>query len=466
LASPTASSPSSLTKSSGTSPLARIVAVVLVVVAIVVVAILLFAGGSGGYTVYATFQNASQLVKGNQVEVGGRPIGTINDIELTKDGRARVKMTLDDYAPLHVGTTATIRANSLSGIAGRYISLQLGPNSADKIPEGGEIRADNATSAVDLDQLFNTLDDKTRRGLQNFVQGSARQIDGKVPEAQESLTYLSPALATSSALTREIVGDQITFKRFVADASQTVAAIAERKGDLTDLVTNANQTAAAIGDENQALSHALAILPDTLRNANTTFVNLRSALVDLTVLTDESKPATKNLAEFFRQLRPLVREANPTVRDLSQLISSPGPGNDLIDLNKQAPKLDDLAKVVFPRSIEALKKAQPVISYIRPYGPDLIGWITKFGQGAANYDANGHYARISPLFNSFQETEIPGLGPVLSPTSPQSRLAGVQFGKSQRCPGGATQPAPDGSNPWRDTSGTLDCDPTTVPPGP
>jgi phospholipid/cholesterol/gamma-HCH transport system substrate-binding protein len=440
--------------------------VVLVVVAIVVVAILLFAGAGSGYTVYATFQNGGQLVKGNQVEVGGRPIGTINDISLTNDGRARVKMTLDDYTPLHAGTRATIRANSLSGIAGRYVALDLGPNNADKIPDGGEIRAEDTTAPVDLDQLFNTLDPATRKGLQNFVQGSAKQIDGKVPQAQESLTYLSPALSTSSALTREIVGDQITFRRFVSDASQTVAAIAERKGDLTDLVTNANRTAAAIGDENQALAHALDVLPDTLRNANTTFVNLRSTLDDLDTLTDASKPATKRLAEFFRALRPLVREANPTVRDLAALISTPGPGNDLIDLNKQAPKLDDLAKVVFPRSVTALRKAEPVVTYIRPYGPDLVGWITKFGQGAANFDANGHYARISPVFNAFQETNIPGLGPVLAPTSPQSRLAGMQFGKSQRCPGGATQPAPDGSNPWRDTNGQLECDPTTVPPGP
>jgi phospholipid/cholesterol/gamma-HCH transport system substrate-binding protein len=184
------------------------------------------------------------------------------------------------------------------------------------------------------------------------------------------------------------------------------------------------------------------------------------------VLTDASKPATKNLAAFFRALRPLVRDANPTIRDLAQLISTPGAGNDLIDLNKKAPKLDSLASRVFPRSVTALKKAQPVITYIRPYGPDLIGWITKFGQGAANYDANGHYARIQPIFNAFQETQVPGVGTALAPTSPLARLDGLQFGRQKRCPGGATQPAPDGSNPWRDTSGTLDCDPTTVPPGP
>ena len=35
-----------------------------------------------------------------------------------------------------------------------------------------------------------------------------------------------------------------------------------------------------------------------------------------------------------------------------------------------------------------------------------------------------------------------------------------------RCPGTATQTPPDGSAPFRDTSGTLDCNPNAVLPGP
>ena len=88
-----------------------------------------------------------------------------------------------------------------------------------------------------------------------------------------------------------------------------MGAIAERRDDLADLVGNANATARAIGDENVALARALGLLPPTLRKANTTFVNLRATLDDLDVLVAESKPATKDLAPFFRALRPLVRDA-------------------------------------------------------------------------------------------------------------------------------------------------------------
>jgi phospholipid/cholesterol/gamma-HCH transport system substrate-binding protein len=442
--------------------LARVAAVAVVVGAILVVALLLFTGGSS-YTVKVQFQNAGQLVKGNQVQVGGRPIGTVSKISLTGDGQAQIEITLDELKPLHEGTTAVIRSTSLSGIANRYVALSLGPQSAKKIDNGGYIRADRTTSPVDLDQLFNTLDAPTRKGLQNIIQGSAAQYGGKVRQANESIRYFNPALTTSSAVLRELVRDRVVFKHFVTDTANVVTDLADRRGDLTQLVGNANATAAAIGSENAALARTLDLLPTTMREANTTFVNLRATLDDLDVLVAASKPANKNLARFLRVLRPLVRDSKPTIRDLRQLVHSPGAGNDLTDLLNKSPKLAALTDTVFPRSVKALQKAQPVLEYARPYTPDFAGWLTKFGQSAAPYDANGHYARIQPIFNAFQFTNTP-TGPVLTPNQ-GSRLAGLQTGKNQRCPGGAMQPPPDGSAPYRETS-NFQCDPSTVPPGP
>ena len=426
---------------------------------------LLMLSGSDQYSVKATFQTAGQLVNGNEVQVGGKPVGKITAIELTDEGQAEVEMEIDsEFEPLHDGTHASIRVGSLSGIAGRYVSLTPGPNDAGEIPDGGRIAADDTTTPVDLDQLFNTLDPKTRKGLQDIVQGGATQYDGKAAEANEAAKYFNPALSTSSRLMNELIRDDERFESFVVDTATVVGALAERRDDLAELVTNANATARAIGQENAALARALGLLPPTLRKANTTFVNLRAALGDLDVLVAESKPATKDLAPFFRALRPLVADAEPTIEDLRFLIKKSGPGNDLIDLTRKQPKLARLASVAFPRSIRALQESQPVIEYIRPYTPDFAGWLTKFGQSAANYDAHGHFARIQPMFNPFSLTSTPLLGDVLTPTQNATRLEGLETTQSFRCPGGATQPPPDGSAPWLDEA--ADCDPSTVPPGP
>jgi phospholipid/cholesterol/gamma-HCH transport system substrate-binding protein len=446
------------------SRLARTAAVGTVLIAIAAVALLLLDGG-GGYQVSATFQNAGQLVKGDQVEVGGRSVGSVTDIQLATDARARVSMKLNANEPLHVGTTATIRATSLSGYANRYVALDLGPDNGPTIGDGGEIKADDTTSIVDIDQLFDTFDHGTRVGLQNLVKGSAEQIQGKSRQASQSLLYLNPALSNSSRVVNEIVSDKPTFERFVSDTSQVVATIAARRGDLAALVGNTNTTAAAIGDENVALGRTLDLLPPTMRNANTTFVNLRSTLDDLTPVVDAAKPATRRLAPFLRDLRPLVHDARPTIHDLRTLIRTPGPGNDLTDLLVLMPRLEALTRGTFPRAVTTMRQALPVVEYVRPYSPDLAGWFTRFGQDASNYDANGHYARIQPIFNAFQVTQTPG-GEVLTPST--DRLAGLEVHQSQRCAGGAIQPAPDGSNPWSGppSQANFDCDPSTTPPGP
>jgi len=74
------------------SVIGRIAAVAAVVIAVAAVAVILLSSGSS-YKVRAVFQNASQIVPGDLVEVSGNRIGTVSDISLTPDGQAQ--LTLD-----------------------------------------------------------------------------------------------------------------------------------------------------------------------------------------------------------------------------------------------------------------------------------------------------------------------------------------------------------------------------------
>jgi phospholipid/cholesterol/gamma-HCH transport system substrate-binding protein len=445
---------------------ARAAALGALVLAVAVVAVLLLRG-DGGTTYKLRFQNAGQLVKDDDVQVGGRRIGSIRKIALTDDNQAEITVEVQEpYAPLHVGTTALIRATSLSGIANRYIALTPGPNSNPKLSEGATLGTDKTTSIVDLDQLFNTLDPKTRKSLQDVIQGSAAWYDGKGVQANAATKYFNPALSASRRLVNEVVSNQQTLNSFLRNAARTTGALAQRRGDLANLVSNANATAAAIGAENVSFNQALQLLPGTLRKANTTFVNLRATLDDLDVLVAASKPATKDLTRFLRELRPLVHDARPTIADLRTLVRRDGSDNDLTDLLRKAPALERAAKPSFAHSITALQKATPVIKFLRPYTPDLVGWLRDFGQGSANYDANGHFARIQPIFNAYSFADTPATGATLTPIPPSQRLDGLQTGQVRRCPGTASQPPADGSAPFRDIDGSLDCDPSLVLPGP
>jgi phospholipid/cholesterol/gamma-HCH transport system substrate-binding protein len=438
---------------------ARILAPLALAAAAIAIAVLLLMRG-GGMTYRLVFDNAGQLVNGDQVQVGGVAVGKVKAIDLTTDNRAQVTISVDrPIAPLHGGTTATIRATSLSGVANRYISLSPGPNNNVALHDGSSLPATAAQGIVDIDQLFDTFDPRTRAALQQVIQGSATQSAGAERALQRSATYFSPAISATDHVFAELTRDQSVFTNFLVSTSRAVTTIASRRDQLAGLVANGNTAFGALGTQDRALARALAVLPTTLTHGNALLADLPPALSDLDRLVAVSKADTKTLAPFLAQLRPLLVTAVPAVRDLRQAIDQPRTHKDLLQVVRSLPALDTTLRTASPATVAALQGSAPISSFIRPYAPDLVGWLRDFGQVAAYYDANGHYARVSPVFDSF----APGSDGVLRPVTPQQGIAPLQNGNLRRCPGTASQPAIDGSTPFTDGA-KLDCNPSQVLP--
>jgi phospholipid/cholesterol/gamma-HCH transport system substrate-binding protein len=445
------------------SAIGRVAAVGALIAAVVLVALVFFGnGGAGGYKVHARFLNAGQLVKGNPVQVGGVPVGSVKGIKLTDDGHADIELSIDgDHAPLRRGTRAEIRQFSQSGLANRYVDLKLPPDTEDTIPDGGVIETDKTVTQVDLDELYNTLDPETRRSLQGFFKGGADQWRGREREANVGFQYLNPALATSSRLFNELTKDTPLLERFLVDSSEMVTALAERRDDLAALIGNLNQTTRALGSQKEALAESIGRLPPFMRRANTTFVNLRSTLDQVDPLVEASKPVAKRLQPFLTQARAFAADAEPTVRDLSITIRRRGGGNDLINLLRSFPPLADIATVTkerryapggrpfsvgetrgaFQESVTALQRGAREIGFARPYTTDFLGWFDDFSTTGGGFDALGATARGMVSF-----------APVLHANS----LAKKQY---RRCPGSAEAPAKDGSNVLSEAErDALDCE--------
>jgi phospholipid/cholesterol/gamma-HCH transport system substrate-binding protein len=443
------------------SALARVLTVGALVAALVLIGALLF-GGSSGHHYKLLFETGGQLVKGNEVEIGGSPVGKVNSLSLTPDNQAEVDITIDQK--LHAGTTAVIRSTSLSGVANHYISLAPGPDNAPALKDDATLSGDSTTTPVDLDQLFNTFDAKTRHGLQGLIQGFAATYAGNTKQANATYKYFAPSLSATDRLLKELGSDQRVLTDFIVNGGKVVTAIAQRKSQLTSLVSNANTALGAVAQQNRALDATLRHLPPTLRQANTTFVNLRAALDDLDPLVNTSKRATKNLDPFLRRLRPVLHRAVPVFTDLSSTVSKPGPNNDLGELVKDLVPLHRLAGPSTRSGIRALNASQPTIAFARPYAPDVVSSFAKLGAVSGYYDGDGHYARVqSASFNVFRYDQ---LTQNLVPIPPSEKFNGFEHQTYTPCPGSTTQPVA-GSNPFLD-QGKLNgkCDPNDVPPGP
>lgn len=449
--------------------MARAAGVGALIVGVVFVAFVLL-GGDSGHQYKLLFQTGGQLVPGNEVLVGGQPIGAIDTIKLTDDAQAEVAITVDD--PLHQGTTAVIRATSLSGIANRYVSISPGANSEPDIADGAVIPTDKTTSPVDLDQLFNTLDKPTRTALQKVIQGQATLYTGNNQAARATYKYFAPGLQSTTKLLAELTRDQQSLSEFLVKGSTALGAIAARRDDLAALTSNANQALGAIADRNEDFDRLLVALPPTMRQANTTFVNLRAALDDLDPTLAALGDVAPDLPPFLRKVTAFSDASVSVFKNLTASISSPGPANDLNDSLRDLPGAENAAAASVSPTLAALDDSQDVVDFAVPYTPDLLGFISKFGEVTAYYDVQGHYARILPasqnVFAYNQATEQ--LDPI-SPSQQQDAFPPLGVGVFTRCPGGATQanaswPAPT-DHPFLG-GGSLNggCDPDQVPPGP
>jgi phospholipid/cholesterol/gamma-HCH transport system substrate-binding protein len=446
-----------------------------------VIAVLLLLQSRDSYEVTARFANASQLVKGNDVEVAGTKAGTIDDISLAEDGTALVKMTISgDYAPLRAGTVATIRSQSLSGIANRYIQLQMptAQEAGAPIKDGGILPISQTVSEIDLDQLFNTFDQKTIGHFKDVIKGFARAYDGVGPQTNKGFHYLNPFLSTSRQVFGELTADENRFRHLIVDTAGLSGALAERSPDLEQFVSNADTAFGALASQDQNLASAVGQLPGFMRNFNTTAVNLRAALDDLDPLVNASKPVAKKLQPFSQALRGFAVDAVPTVRRLDAVVRRPGADNDLTELTRLQPPLARIAvgpvkangatrQGAFPASVKALNRGLPQLAFFRPYltTEALSGWFDDFGHSGV-VDANGGMGRISTTFNFFSASPggLPNIfGAPLTPS--QVEQDGFKTNNLARCPGSNERDPGDGSTPFTD-NGNLDCDPGEVPSGP
>jgi phospholipid/cholesterol/gamma-HCH transport system substrate-binding protein len=415
-----------------------------VVIAAIALVVIVISGGSS-YTLHATFTDASELVRGDSVELGGRSIGSVTDIGVTANGMATVTLSISDHAltPLHADTRAQVRALGQAGLTNRYVAITPGPASAPALRNGATLPVVQTSSLVNYDALLDAFGPAQRSELESLIADGAQLYSGSGARSfNQLLATADPALQQLAGFTTQLAGDRVALANVIATGATAASAIASRDRDLVAAVGNTASTFGALATQRQAIADSLNRAPAVLGEARVTLKDAGAAATALKPALANVPATAAPLTGFLKRLDTVLPAATPVVAHLRTIL--PNLRRTLAGLTTLAPG----AVKGLNSAATALKVATPILRVFRFYGSDLLLGVFQglAGVATANYDRWGHYARLE--FTQPYQTSLGGpLSSIFTkPLLPD--LFDLREGLTRRCPGGNTPPAPDGSNPW------------------
>ena len=361
--------------------------------------------GAGSYPLRAVFAAALQVVPGERVEIGGRQVGSISSASLV-DGQAVVGMNIDASSwPLHAGTTAELRFGSPLGYALRYIQLVPGPARAPLLPAGGIIAEDDTQTPVELDQIAEIFDPKTRAALGGLLDKASATLTGEGSQLADVLTHGGPSAEQIAGFTSDLAQNPGALGQLLSSAGALAGTLRQHSTQLYALVKDAAATVQALDQQAGAVQAALTLAPGALQAAQRTLANLSRTLPTLETLVSDIAPGASGLRVIALPLDEVLTRLNQVAPELRNTLragvaAAPSTTGFLSQGSSSLPAL-----------IRALESIGPVIGCLRPYAPELAGSLAVSVSSYAPYDNMGHYLRTllvnSDIPEGAAETDTP-----------------------------------------------------------
>lgn len=359
------------------------------------------------YTVKVVVPSAANLLEGSPVWIDGMRAGSVEGLEV-RNGKAVIEASLEDeYAPLRDGTTSRVEWNSVVGE--RMLTLYPGPSKNPEIPDGGMF--ESQSRQIEVDQVLAVLDKPTRDRLVSLIGQLNGTVSGHEKNLQATLASAGPAVSALGKVLEAVGRDGPAIRDLVTQMEGIIATAARHRDDISGTVTNLTRLTGTVADRESQLSASLKALPATLRTARETLNRVPRAGDAAIPLLKDLEPATKRLASVSRNLSPVLQDLRPAVANMRPVLA-----NARVLLGK-TPSMLDRSHEVLPPTRSAVKSYQPAVQFLRPYTPELMGWLHNFGQSFAGYDSQGHFwaATLAPGSNALNESVVQPPGSHTSP---------------------------------------------------
>ena len=357
------------------------------------------------YRFTAYFPEATRLATEADVRIGGVSVGKVKSVELAPadlrvNGKdvAAAEIEIDPaFAPISSDARAILRQKTVVGETFVEITAGSGPEApgdnllaavshgeavdlpegvepaGEPLPEGGSLGVQRTQEAVQIDEIFNALDEETRLAYQRWQQSAAVAIRDRQLSVNDALGNLAPYITDASDTLDILASQEEALRGLIRDAGISFEALSSRKEELTAAIRGQRNTFEGLAAEDEALADVFEILPTFQRETRATLERMEDFRTD-------ANP-------FIRQMIPVARELSPTLESVRKL--APNLRNLFNDLDplyrvslRGLPALRDTLNGLAP----VLEELDPFLANINPFLNYLLfnkGTVTDFLSGPA-----------------------------------------------------------------------------------
>jgi phospholipid/cholesterol/gamma-HCH transport system substrate-binding protein len=245
----------------------------------------------------AYFTDAGGISPGNDVNVSGIKVGKVTEVALAGD-TARVAFTVDRNVRVGDQSLAAIKTDTVLGEKSLAVTPK-GAGSTTSIPLGRTTTPYTLNTALqDLGQNASELDKPRFEQALNTLTDSLRDAKPELRGALDGVTNLSRSLNKRDAALEELLGH----------AKRVSDTLAQRAGQVNQLIVDGNLLFGALDERRQALSNLISGIDDVSRQLSG-FVadNKREfgpVLEKLNLVMDNLLQRREHIGEALKRLPP------------------------------------------------------------------------------------------------------------------------------------------------------------------
>ncbi|HLI32924.1 MAG TPA: MlaD family protein [Solirubrobacteraceae bacterium] len=273
-------------------------------------------GSSDPYRVRAIFDDASNLVVGEQVKVAGVPVGSIEAVEPTPQAKAAVvfNVTRAGFKDFRTDASCTIEPQSLLGenfvdclpTQAHAEGAPL-PPPLSVIPGGREGAGErllplaNTSSPVAQDVITDINHLPERERFRIILNELGAGLEGNGEALHEVIQRADPALRETNRVLAILAADNHVLAKLAVDSQRALAPLAEVRKRVADYLVRSNEVA-------RASAHNPVALGENFK--------------DFPAFLEELGPAMERIGHFGEETAPVMRELGLAAPGLNRLFAA------------------------------------------------------------------------------------------------------------------------------------------------